>query len=388
MKYDFDEIISRKGVNSVKWENMEMMGEGLAADTLPLWVADMDFPCPQPVIDALHERVDKNIFGYSFFKTERYFSAVTGWLKKRFDWNVSSSDIFTSPGVVHALESLIKIFSNVGNGVIIQQPVYYPFAQKIINNGRVLVNNQLINNDGYYTIDFDDLKSKAQDPNNTLMILCSPHNPVGRVWTIDELTKIANICIENDVILVSDEVHFDLIRKDVKHYPIASLINNDSIITCTAPSKTFNLAGMQCSNIIIRNAEQKQKWIENYGNESLMNPLSIVAVQAAYEEGEEWLHQVNKYIDDNLAFIADFVTTHLPKVNYAIPEGTYLAWLDFSAYGYSSEQLEKIIRYEAKVLLDSGDIFGESGTNFQRINAACPRSILQESLERIQTALQ
>ena len=383
MQYDFDKIYSRKNVNSVKWEKMEVMGEGLAENTLPLWVADMDFPCPEPVIQALHKRVDENIFGYSNFKTDKYFESVINWLHSRFDWKVNQDDIFLTPGVVNALDRIIKVFTNEGEGVIIQEPVYYPFSQKIKNNNRIVINNQLKNTECYYEIDFDDLEKKASEPNNTLMILCSPHNPVGRVWTYNELNKIAKICAENKVLLVSDEVHFDILREGITHIPLPMVTDNDSVIVCTAPSKTFNLAGMQCSNIIIRNEMQKQKWRDTYGDEFLMNPLSIVAVQAAYEEGLDWLNQVNKYIDENLHFLEAYLKTNLPKVKYKIPEGTYLAWLDFSAYGIGDEKLNNLIRYKASVLLDEGAIFGESGEGFQRFNVSCPRSILKEALDRI-----
>ncbi len=386
MKYDFDTVISRKGVNSIKWEKMELMGSELAEDTLPLWVADMDFPCPQPVIDALHKRVDDNIFGYSNCKTERYLNAVTGWLARRFNWTVNHDDIFLTPGVVNSLERLITVFTQVGEGIIIQQPVYYPFAEKISKNQRSIKNNPLINDNGDYFIDFEDLEHKAQDPATTMMIFCSPHNPVGRVWNQEELLKVAQICTRNNVTLISDEVHFDIVRQGVIHTPIALMSDDDRVITCTAPSKTFNLAGMQCSNIIIRNPDQKQKWLDVYGDELLMNPLSIVAVQAAYESGEEWLQQVNRYIDDNLTFLKTYLEQHLPKVRYHIPEGTYLAWLDFRLYELSDSQLDHLIKYDAKVLLDPGHIFGESGQGFQRINVSCPRSILHQALDRITSA--
>ncbi len=387
MNYDFDTIFSRKGVNSIKWEKMELMGENLSEDTLPLWVADMDFPCPEPVIQALHKRVDANIFGYSNFKTDKYFNAVINWFEQRFNWTVDKEDIFLTPGVVDALNRIIQIYTAEGNGVIIQEPVYYPFSQKIKSNNREVINNQLINDNGYYQIDFDDLLNKAQNPNNTLMILCSPHNPVGRVWTSDELSKIAEICENNNVTLVSDEVHFDLLREGVFHTPLPLVSQSDKIIVCTAPSKTFNLAGMQCSNIIIRNREQKKLWLDAFGDEFLMNPLSIVAVEAAYEEGHEWLSQVNKYIDDNLYFLDEYLKQHLPLVKYKVPEGTYLAWLDFSGYGIENDVLNNLIKYDAKVLLDAGDIFGISGQNFQRFNVSCPRTILKEALDRITKAI-
>ena len=249
------------------------------------------------------------------------------------------------------------------------------------------MNNQLVENDGYYTIDFDDLLKKAQEEDNTMMIFCSPHNPVGRVWNESELKKVAQICLENDVILVSDEIHFDLLRKGVKHYPITKLVDDDRIIVCTAPSKTFNLAGMQCSNIIIRNEEQKRIWNEEFGVYKLVNPLSAVAIEAAYKDGEEWVEQLNVYLEDNIQFTIDYLKEHLPKVKCLKPEGTYLMWLDFRAYKKMGLDITDLMIKKAEVLLDPGDMFGESGAGYQRINIGCPRSILTRALNKMAAAI-
>lgn len=386
MKYNFDEIVDRKGTNSIKWEFAQKSFPNASEDALPLWVADMDFPCPKPVIEALHKRVDRQIFGYSEYKTDEYYSSVCNWMKKHFDIDINPSDIFVSSGVVPAIDYLIKAFTKENEGIIVQKPVYYPFMRNINNNNRKVINNPLINNDGYYTIDFEDLKEKAKDPNNTMMILCSPHNPVGRVWSEEELKKIGQVCLENDVILVSDEIHSDLLRKGIKHTSIAKLFDTDKIITCTAPSKTFNLAGLGVSNIFIRNEEYKQKWSKVVGNK-MLNPLSIVAVQAAYSEGEDWLNQVSDYLDNNMKFIKEYLKENLPKAKFQIPEGTYLAWLDLSAYESDGEKLDQIMLEEAKVILDGGTMFGEEGSGYQRINVACPISILENCMNRISKAL-
>jgi len=380
---EFDEMINRSGTNSLKYDFMAIMNAKADATTLPLWVADMDFACPQPILDAIKARTDRKILGYSGHMTGEYFRAIGNWMQRRFNWYVHSSDIFISPGVVPALSNLVRALTSENDGIIIQRPVYYPFTNSIVNNGRKVINNALIEKDGYYTIDFDDLEQKAKDPSTKMMIFCSPHNPVGRVWTEDELRKVGQICLDHDVILVSDEIHFDLISKGHKHIPIDRLFPKENrIITCTAPSKTFNLAGMHTSNIIIKNDEFKKKWSAEVGS-SHLGPLSIVALQAAYDESEDWLDQVNDYIDANLDYIGEYIKEFLPKAKYYKPEGTYLAWLNLSAYEKDYKKLSDLMVEEAHVLLDDGHIFGEEGNGFERINAACPRPILKECLDRI-----
>ncbi|WP_082760003.1 PatB family C-S lyase [Abyssisolibacter fermentans] len=383
MKYDLDRIVDRKGTNSGKWEFGAMINPEVDADTLPLWVADMDFACAKPIQEAIKARTDREIFGYSMCMTGEYYRAVCSWMQRRFGWYVHSEDIFISPGVVPAISNLIKCFTKEGDGVIIQRPVYYPFTTSIENNKRVVVNNALINNDGYYTMDFEDLEAKAKDPNNKMMVLCSPHNPVGRVWKEEELRRVGEICLANDVILVSDEIHYDIVRKGVKHTVIDTLFpKEDRIIVCTAPSKSFNLAGLQMSHIIIKNKEFKERWNEVVGM-SASSPLSIWAVQAAFDESEDWLDQVNDYIDGNMNYIKEFLDKHLPKAKYVPAEGTYLAWIDLEAYRIGGEELDKLMVEDANVLLDGGTMFGPEGKYFQRINVACPRSILHECLVRI-----
>lgn len=387
MKYDLDRIIDRYDTHSVKYESMQVMHPKATSQTLPLWVADMDFPCPEPVLDAIKGRVDRKILGYSSHQAGEYLRAVTGWMKKRFDWEVAPADIHVAPGVVPALNHLVRALTEKGDGVIIQRPVYYPFTTVVVNNGRKVVNNALINNEGYYTMDFEDLERKAEDPANKMMILCSPHNPVGRVWTREELLRIGEICLKNDVILISDEIHFDLVRKGITHIPIDKLFpQTDRIITCTAPSKTFNLAGMHTSNIIIRNDELKSKWTAEAGHIGL-SPLSIVAVIAAYQESEDWLEQVKEYIDKNLDFIGEFMKEQLPEGKYVKPEGTYLVWIDLRAYEPDYRVLSDLMVEEAGVLLDDGHIFGDEGDGYERINAACPRAILEDCMKRIAKAV-
>jgi cystathionine beta-lyase len=271
--------------------------------------------------------------------------------------------------------------------VIIQRPVYYPFSILIEKTGRRVVNNALVNTDGRYTIDFQDLENKARDPATTMMLFCSPHNPVGRVWSREELEQVGRICLEYDVLLVSDEIHCDLLRAGVRHFPLTTLFpDNDTIITCTSPSKTFNCAGMQIANIIIENKILQEKWTDMVGPE-LPSPLALAAVRGAYEGGGAWLQQLRKYLDDNVLFLQHFLRTELPETRFTVPEGTYLAWIDFSSYGYSNRELSDLLVTGARVLLEDGLMFGSEGNGFQRMNIACPRSILKTGLQQMAATL-
>lgn len=388
VKYNFDEIISRKGTHSLKWEAGDLLREfeiteRFDDDTISLFVADMDFQCPQPVIDALHARVDRLMFGYSTpDTTTEYTDAIQGWFKRRHNWDIATDSIVYSPGTVAAVATAVKAYTRVGDGVIIQRPVYAPFTSSIEENNRIVVNNALINNDGFYTIDFDDLEAKAKEPDNKLFILCSPHNPVGRVWTPDELIRMAEICLANDVVLVSDEIHGDLVRKGVTHYPICTLVDDDRLISCTATNKTFNMAGLHCSNIIINNEEMREAFKSEMGF-SLPSPFTITALIAAYNGGEDWLAQVNEYIDGNLTFMQEFLAEYMPEVKYLIPEGTYIGWLDFSGYGLSPDEVHDRIYNRANVTLEDGKMFGDEGLHYQRICIPSPRPLLRQALERI-----
>lgn len=386
MKYDFDRLIDKNGINSVKWEFMQLLEKDVNEDTLPFWIADMDFMCPPPLLEAIKDRVDRLLLGYSM-ADEAYFDAVCCWLKNRLHWQVEAGDIFITPGVVSALIDLIVCLTRTGDGIIIQRPVYYPFSLIIPKTGRTLVNNALVNRAGYYEIDWQDLENKAKDPANRMLLFCSPHNPVGRVWSEKELMRVVKICLDNEIILVSDEIHFDLLRKGISHTPVAKLFpKEDTIITCTAPTKTFNAAGLQISNIIIRNKMFQKKWSAHTGPE-LVSPLSVAGVKAAYNEGEEWLEQLLVYLDENFAFLERYLKKYLPKARFIIPEGTYLAWIDFSRYGYDDKQLGRILLNKANVLLESGTMFGPEGSGFQRMNIACPRTVLEQGLKRMSAAL-
>jgi cysteine-S-conjugate beta-lyase len=393
MGYNLDQIIDRSGTNSMKWEFMSEVEPLANSQTLPFWVADMDFACAEPIIKALHERVDRLIFGYSSSHTDdRYFRAVCGWYERRFDWLINSEDIVYSPGVVPAIGFIIDLLTEPGDGVILQRPVYFPFSVMIFTRNRIIVNNELLDRDGYYEMDFADLELKASDPKNKLLILCSPHNPVGRVWTEVELQKVVDICRRHEVTIISDEIHCDLVRVGVQHIPLARLCTEyrNKIITTTSASKTFNMAGMQLSNIIIHDNELRTRWQDMVrGRLSLRdpNPLSIVAAQAAFESGEPWLEAVRAYLDDNMRFIAQFLETNLPEAGFRIPEGTYLAWINLGNYGLNAEELGDLLIKKANVLIEGGTMFGDHSPQYIRINAACPRAVLETGLNKIAHAI-
>lgn len=386
--YDFNQPVNRLGTNSLKWDHMTLALEHAPADALPLWVADMDFPCAAPIIQALHERVDRLIFGYSVQHDDDYYQAVTGWFQRRFSWAIDPGHIFYSPGVVPALGNLLKCLSKEGDGIIIQSPVYYPFAKKILNNKRVVVNNPLHKDENGYSMDYVDLENKLKNPQNKGLIFCSPHNPVGRVWREDELKELVRLCQKYDKWIISDEIHCDIIRQGQRHFPLERIAPEykQRIFTCTAPSKSFNLAGLQLSNIIINDPLIQAAWLEETPYKegpASPNPFAIVATIAAYNQSEDWLDQVNIYLDENVRYVEQYLAKHLPLVKVSPCEGTYLMWLDFNGYGLTPEALEEKMLQRAKVALDEGYIFGEEGRGFERINIACPRLILTKSLERI-----
>lgn len=389
MKYDFDNVVSRNGTYSAKFDAPPA---GCSPDALPLWVADMDFPCAQPIIDALHKRIDRQIFGYTLYNNVPLKESVQGWFKRRYNWDVKQEDIFFSPGVVPALAFLIQALTQQGDGIIIQRPVYHPFTNKIKSSGRKLVNNSLLYQDGEYLIDYADLEEKLAAPENKGLILCSPHNPVGRVWHEEELRKIVDIAKKYDKWIIADEIHMDLTRKGVTHTPLLKLAPDyaDKIISCTAPSKTFNLAGMQISNIVIPNKEWQKKWLGIIDDELSLNsasPFGIEANIAAYNECEDWLEQVQDYLDENIQYVQDFTKEHLPKAHIPKIEGTYLVWLDLNAYESDPEKLQDLMQKTANLALNDGYIFGEEGNGFQRINVATPRKNIEECMKRIKMAI-
>ncbi len=386
---NFDNIINRRNTDCLKFDFAER--RGMPKDVLPLWVADMDFQTSSYIQDALEERVKHGIFGYSE-TTKPYFEAVSGWMKTHHDWEIKENWIIKTPGIVFALAMAVKTFTNVGDNVLIQLPVYYPFSEVITDNGRNIVSNTLyLGDDNRYHIDYEDFEKKITENNIKLFLLCNPHNPVGRVWTKEELTKLGDICVKYGVTVVSDEIHQDFVFKG-KHQVFANIKKEfaDITVTCTAPSKTFNIASLMVSNIIISNPELKKKFRQevNAAGISQIGVMGLIACEAAYKNGGEWYEAMLSYVNDNIEFTKKYVENNLKGVNMVEHEGTYLVWLDFRQTGLSVDELEDTIINKAGLWLDSGRIFGESGRGFQRINVACPRSILKEALDRINKAIQ
>lgn len=388
MKYNFDEIIDRRNTDCLKYDFATERGK--PADVLPLWVADMDFRTAPGIIERAVADARSGIYGYTDSRDE-YFQAIAAWYETYFDWKVEKKWLVKTPGVVFAIGMAIQALTKEGDAVMIQQPVYYPFSETIEDNNVTLVNNELVLRDGHYEIDFKDFEEKIVRNNVKLFILCSPHNPVGRVWTVDELRRMGEICLKHDVKVVSDEIHSDFVYGDRKHHVFSTVdpAFEDISIICTAPSKTFNLAGLQVSNIFIPNAQIRKAFRRKMSaaGYSQVNMIGLHACQAAYETGREWLEELKVYLKGNLDYARAYLEENLPQIKLIEPEGTYLIWLDCRALGLPEEQLEHLIVHEAKLWLDSGAIFGAVGEGFERINIACPRAVLKEALERLHRAV-
>ena len=391
MHYDFETLVNRTGTGSSKWEGMKKYNPNIEREIVPLSVADMELKNPPEIIEGLQDYLNHAILGYTT-ETSSYLQAVTSWMERRHSWKVDPQWIVTAPGVVPALGYAVQAFTKPGDGIIINRPVYYPFSM-VGMTGRKVVNNPLIHDEEKrtYTFDFEDLRQKAADPNTTLMILCSPHNPVGRVWTREELTQVGRICQENGVILAVDEIHQDFVMPGHQHTVLASICEEfaQNTITCTAPSKTFNLAGMQTSNIIIPNPELREKFAAARLNNAVMylNILGYKACEIAYNQCENWLDQLLSLIHLNAKTVETFVEKNLPQLKVYPLEGTYLLWVDCRGLGMYGKDLESFMKDEAKLFLDEGILFGEEGDGFERINLACPTKVLVDALERLKKAV-
>lgn len=386
--YDFNKITDRHGTNAIKYDLA--VARGKPADVVSLWVADMDFPTAPAILEALHEKVNHGIFGYSV-PGEDFYETVKNWQKTEHDFDIARHWVVTTPGVVFAIACAIKAFTREGEAVIIQTPVYYPFKNMILANNRKLVTSSLFEKDGKWQIDFDDFEKKIVENDVKLFILCSPHNPVGRVWSREELTRLSEICLKHNVIVFADEIHNDFVFEPNKHIVFSTISKEaawNSVIS-TSASKTFNLAGLQFSVNFIQNPVLKKKFHDERDKTGYDEPslMGFVATQAAYKHGKDWLTALKKHLVENLDFVRNFVKENLPKVRLIEPEGTYLLWLDFSAYGYSDSELDNLIVNKAKVWLDRGTMFGCEGEGYQRINIATPRPILEEALKRIEKNL-
>ena len=387
MQYDFDTPIDRTHTWSIKHDFKKENGK--ADDILPLWVADMDFRSPDSVVEALKKAVDHGIFGYSR-ADESYFDAVAAWYQKRHHLTLQPEWMTCTPGIVFALSIAVRAFTQEGDAVLIQPPVYHPFSRAILRNKRTLVENPLVLKDGHYEMDLEELEQKVLDEHVKLMILCNPHNPVGRVWTREELTALADICLRHHVYVISDEIHGDFVWQGHEQTPYASISEEACLhsMMCTAPSKTFNLAGMATSNLFIPDPEMRRKFrseLLDVGQEN-MNRLGLFACRAAYESGGEWLDQLIGYLAGNLALVRDFCKNRVPQIQLVEPEGTYLAWLDCRELGMTDDELMAFFSDEAKVWLDPGTHSGEQGSGFMRFNLGSSRSVIAQALDQIEAA--
>jgi len=378
MAYDFDAIVDRRNTFSAKWDYCE-------SGVLPMWVADMDFESPREIVDAIKDRAAHGVFGYTR-TPDSYYQAAADWMKDRHGWEIKKDWIVTTPGVLPALCFAIRAFSDPGDKVIVQSPVYHPFYYVVVRSEREPVENTMKLVDGGYEMDYEHLESLI-DEKTKLLILCSPHNPVGRVWKKDELQKLAEICMERGVLIVADEIHSDIIMKGHRHTPLATLSEEiaGNVITCTAGSKTFNLAGLACSNVIISDDELYDKFKSAVSNLWVESPnmFGLIATQAGYIHGKPWLERLLEYLNGNYDFLVSYLKEHIPRIKPFPLEGTYLVWLDFSEFGLPDMEIKDILLSKAGVWLDFGPQFGTGGEGFQRMNIACPRKILEDGLSRI-----
>ena len=395
-KKQFDRNIDRMKSGSAKWDGAPAIFG--TSDILPMWVADMDFEVAAPITEAIVARAKHGIYGYTF-EGDSLKQTVVDRLQAKFGWQVDKSWLVFSTGIVHALHMIIKAFTSPGDGIILQPPVYYPFFSAIKNNGCKIIENQLIEQDGWYSIDFDGLDTcfkpdysglRPEPSRARMMLFCSPHNPVGRVWTRDELERTARTVVGNDAILISDEIHSELLFSGQKHIVTATLADDiaSRTITCFAPSKTFNLAGLKASVLIIPNPRIRSIFLERTaGFLSAPNVYGSTAMEAAFKHGDPWLKALLSYLEDNLRFLVEFCESRIPRIKIVPPQGTYLAWLDCRELGLSDHELRSFMRKTARVGLDDGYVFGSGGSGFQRINFACPRSKLEQALMQIESAV-
>ena len=386
MKYDFETLVNRRNTGSHKWEGMYEQIPNAGDDIVPLSVADMELKNPPAITEGLKKYLDNIILGYTG-ETEHYYESVISWMERRHGFSPKKEWFVMTAGVVPAIKEMVGAFTKDGDSVLMLTPVYYPFYSSVEANGRTVLGSELILEGTEYRIDFDDFAEKAARPETTLCILSSPHNPIGRIWTKEELLKLCEICLENNVFIISDEIHFDLIMPGFEHVSMGTFeekyLNNCAI--CTAPSKTFNLAGLQTSNIFIPNEEYRNKMTAARGYFSL-NIFGYKACELAYDECEEWLDELLLFLDENRKFVEEFVAEKMPEVKVHRLQGTYLMWLDFRAWGMNEKELEDFMIHKAEAIFDEGYVFGEGGIGFERINIACPKKVLENTLDRIYKA--
>ncbi len=388
---DFDLVLDRSGSPSEKWNKSAMLKHFGRGDLLPFWVADMEFKAPPNVCNSLIDRAENGIFGYEY-KQDSLYNAIIQWYCTRHNWKIDKSDVRFSRGIMNAISMLINLHTEEGDGIIVQPPVFFEFRLAIRDNKRNVIRNPLKRIDERYQMDFDDLEEKAADPRTKMLILCNPHNPVGRVWERDELQRVGKICKKHHVLVVSDEIHGDFVFKGHKYIPFASI--SDEIarnsFTCLSPAKTFNIAAVTDGIVIIRN-EDFRKQYDQFSEQLLINKtnaFSVLAMETAYQTGGEWLDQVLNYLQGNLSYLNDYLIDRIPKVRLVEPEGTFLAWLDFRELGMEAKELEVFLAEKARLALNSGYWFGRQGAGYARMTIACPQSMLKEALGRLERAIQ
>lgn len=384
MKYDFDEPVPRRGTNSYKWDTVK------DEDVLPMWVADMDFRTAPAIVGALQKRVEHGIFGYTKVPPA-YYEAVVNWFRRRHAWLIEKEWIVYTTGVVPAILAIVKALTVPGDRVLVQTPVYNCFFSSIRNNGCEVVANPLIYANGTYRIDYDDLERKAADPKVRLLLLCNPHNPVGRVWTRQELRRIGEICIRNRVLVVADEIHCELVFSGHVYIPFASISEDfrEHSVTCISPSKAFNLAGLQIANIVAADTDVRMKIDKaiNINEVCDVNPFGVEALIAAYNRGEDWLKELKHYLSVNYNYLRAYFDEYLPEFPVVMLEGTYLVWVDCRGLGLSSREITDILLEKEKIRVNPGSLYGEAGEGFIRLNIACPREKLIEGLNRLKRGL-
>lgn len=389
MKYDFDKKVDRSRNHSAKWDEIEK-NFGVS-ELLPMWVADMDFETAPEIVEAMKEKVDQRIFGY-VSRHKSYYESASSWTSRRYGYDMDPDTLLHSPGVIPSISIVTRIFAGESDKIMIQPPVYSPFAATVKGNCRTLVTNPLVEKDGRYEIDFEDFEAKAKDPDLKWFILCNPHNPVGRVWTRQELERMARICLDNGVRVIADEIWRDLVYKNHMYTPFASLSKEveDITISCFSATKTFNIAGLQASFISLPRREEFERFDRELGVLDIRrnNPFSLVGIEAAFSRGEAWLEQLLVYLQGNAEYVDEYLRTNIPSVKLVKPEGTYVTWLDFRELGLGSGELSELLKRDGKVALSGGAGFGQEGTGFARMNIACPRYMLEDGMERIKRAVE
>ena len=389
MKFNFNEKVDRSKNHAAKWE--EMGAKFGSNDLLPMWIADMDIKTAPEIVEAIKEKADQAIFGY-VYRPDSYYKTAADWCEKRFGYKIDPKTLIHSPGVVPSMNMLVKMLTKEDEKVLIQIPVYPPFAALVKTGKRTLVTNELVKDEnGYYTIDFEDLEKKLSDEKVTLMILCNPHNPVGRVWKKEELQKIGDLCVKYNVRILADEIWRDLVLPGYSHTPIASLSREieNITITCFSPTKTFNIAGLQASFAVFPREEEWKAFDNELGEMDIKrnNPFSLVGFEAAYNHGEEWLSELLVHLEGNAQYVVDFVKERLPEIKTGKPEGTYLMWLDFNGLNITPEEITEMLIKDAKVAMNDGASFGANGKGFARMNIACPRYMVEDAMARIEKAV-